>query len=130
MAVVAVGHIAVSAATLTMMDVSLSCAKVGEGGSEYRCDDWTVSVLGVWPLLGVCLLLAGPAALAAVVARQTVSWLSVASYLGLTIVGLMNVTTTSYLSLLVVSFPLALVGAVMSAAQGRRRAARSHALVD
>lgn len=49
----------------SIAEVSLSCSKIGESQSYFRCDDRIVHVLGVWPLVGLALLLAAPPVVAA-----------------------------------------------------------------
>ncbi len=77
----------------TMAEVSLECSKVGESGSSFRCDDRIVHVLGVWPLVGLGLLLATPPVVAVVAMRKWVSWFAVASLVGLSIAGLAKWTS-------------------------------------
>ena len=99
-------------ASWTIGDVSLSCAKTAETGAWFSCGDRAFDVLGIWPLVGVGLLLALPPVVAALTKRQWVSWLAVAALVGLSIAGLANWATTSYWSVLYVAAPLAIVGSV------------------
>ncbi|MDV8022021.1 ABC transporter permease [Rhodococcus sp. IEGM 1330] len=102
--------------SLTMFDVSMACSKIGEGGS-YHCDDRAIDVLGVWPLVAVGLLLATPPAVAAIAMRQWVSWLAVATLVVLLIAGVVFVTHDSYLNLLVLALPMAVIGSVSATFQ-------------
>ncbi|WP_254699043.1 hypothetical protein [Rhodococcus sp. SGAir0479] len=76
--------------TWTVAEVSLSCAKIGESQSSFRCDDRIVHVLGIRPLVGLGLLLATPPAVAASAMRRWTSWSAVAALVGLSIAGLAN----------------------------------------
>ncbi|WP_407727522.1 ABC transporter permease (plasmid) [Rhodococcoides fascians] len=100
-----------NAASLKMLDVSMACSKVGES-SSYQCGDRAIDVLGVWPLVGVGLLLATPPAVAAIAMRKSLSWLAVIVLLGLFVAGLLSVTSDSYLQLLIFALPIAAVGAI------------------
>ncbi|MGF0313112.1 ABC transporter permease [Rhodococcus sp. IEGM1428] len=95
--------------SLTMSDVSMSCSKIGEGGS-YHCDDRAIDVLGVWPLVVVGLLLATPPAVAAIAMRQWVSWFAVTALVVLFVAGIASVTHDSYWNLLVLALPMAVIG--------------------
>lgn len=111
LAVAALVFTAWNAASLKMLDVSMACSKIGES-SSYQCGDRAIDVLGVWPLVGVGLLLATPPAAAAIAMRKSVSWLAVIILLGLFVVGLLSVTSDSYLQLLIFALPIAAVGAI------------------
>lgn len=111
LAVAALAFTAWNATSLTMLDVSMSCSKIAEG-SSYQCGDRAIDVLGVWPLLGVGLLLATPPAVAAIAMRRSVSWLAVIVLLGLFVAGLLSVTSDSYSELLIFALPMAAVGAI------------------
>ena len=125
---VAVGGWGLSAGSAeTMMSVSMGCAKIGEIGAAYRCDDRAVDVLGWWNLLGVVALLVVPCLAPAVVAARRVAWSAVAILVALAVFGLTRVTETSYLDSLMVGFPLALVGAGLAALQGRPKKPKSRA---
>lgn len=103
------------AATWSMADISMSCAKIGESGSSFGCDDSIVQVLGVWPLVGLGLLLATPPVVAALAMRQWVSWLIVAALAGLSIAGLVN--WSSFWGSLLFAVPLAAIGWVAAMLQ-------------
>jgi hypothetical protein len=94
LAVAALAFTVWNATSLTMLDVSMSCSKIAEANS-YQCGDRAIDVLGVWPLLGVGLLLATPPAAAAIAMRKSVSWLAVIALLGLFVAGLLSVTSDS-----------------------------------
>ena len=81
LAVAALAFTAWNATSLTMLDVSMACSKIGESRS-YQCGDRAIDVLGVWPLVGVGLLVATPPAVAAIAMRKSASWLAVAVLLG------------------------------------------------
>ncbi|MDJ0396750.1 ABC transporter permease [Rhodococcus sp. G-MC3] len=98
----------------SMTDVSLSCSKIGES-RFFQCDDRIVHVLGVWPLVGVGLLLAAPPAVAALSMRKWVSWLVVAVLVVVSIAGLVN--WTGYWRLLLFALPLAVLGLVAASLQ-------------
>lgn len=100
LAVAALAFTAWNATSLTMLDVSMACSKIAEG-SSCQCDDRAIDVLGVWPLLGVGLLLATPPAVAAIAMQKSVSWLAVIVLLGLFVAGLLSVTGDSYSEMLV-----------------------------
>ncbi|OZC75370.1 hypothetical protein CH251_10295 [Rhodococcus sp. 06-462-5] len=102
--------------SLTMFDMSMSCSKIGEGGT-YECGDRAIDVLGVWPLIGVGLLLATPPAVAAIAMRKSVSWFAVVVLLGLFVTGLFRITSDSYTRLLIFALPLAVIGSVITAFQ-------------
>lgn len=102
-------------ATWTMAEVSLACSKTGESGSSFRCDDRIIRVLGVWPLIGLGLLLATPLVVAALAMRKWVSWLAVAALVGLSIAGLAN--WSSFWGSLLFAVPLAALGLVAAATQ-------------
>lgn len=116
LAVAALAFTVWNAASLTMLDVSTSCSKIGES-SSYQCGDRAIDVLGVWPLVGVGLLLATPPALAAIAMRKSVSWLMVIVLLGLFVAGLLSVTSDSYSQLLIFALPIAAVGAITASFQ-------------
>ncbi|OZF44462.1 hypothetical protein [Rhodococcus sp. 14-1411-2a] len=116
LAVAALAFTAWNAASLTMLDVSMSCSKIAEG-SSYQCGDRAIDVLGVWPLVGVGLLLATPPAVAAIAMRKSISWLAVVVLLGLFVVGLLSVTSDSYSELLIFALPIAAVGAIAATFQ-------------
>lgn len=99
----------------SMAEISLSCAKIGESGSSFRCDDSIVHVLGVWPLVGLGLLLATPPVVAALATRRHVSWSMVAALVGLSIAGLVN--WTSFWGSLLFALPLAALGWVATILQ-------------
>lgn len=105
-----------NAMSLKMFDVSMSCAKVGEGGS-YQCGDRALDVLGVWPLIIVGLLLATPPVAAAIAMRRRVSLLAAAALVGLSIVGVLLTTDSSYWTLLVFALPMAARGSIAAARQ-------------
>lgn len=107
----------------SMAEVSLSCAKIGESLSSYRCDDRVVHALGIRPVVGSGLLLTTPPVVAALVMRKWVSWLVVAQLACLSIAGLAN--CDSYWGSLMFAVPLATVGAV--AASFQRTASGSEA---
>lgn len=108
------------AATATMADIDLGCAKVAETGAAYECDDRIISVLGVWPLIWLGVLLTTPPVVAAIAGRVWVSCVSVAALVAVAIVGLAN--WTDLWGTLLFAFPLALLGAVVTAVhQARRR---------
>ncbi|WP_206510611.1 ABC transporter permease [Rhodococcus sp. BGS-1C] len=115
--VVAVAVTASVGTSWSMADVSLSCSKIGESGSFYQCDDRAVHVLGVWPLIGVGLLLAAPLVVAALAMRKWVSWVAVAAFLGLSFAGLQLWAASSYWSLLFLAVPLAALGSVAATFQ-------------
>ncbi|MGB7236231.1 MAG: ABC transporter permease [Rhodococcus sp. (in: high G+C Gram-positive bacteria)] len=100
-----------------LADFSLSCSKIGESRSSYRCDDRAVDVLGVWPLVGVGLLLATPPVVAALAVRKWVSWCAVAALVGLSLAGYENWASTTYWSLLFIAVPLAILGSIIAAFQ-------------
>ncbi|MBY4228302.1 ABC transporter permease [Rhodococcus fascians] len=116
LAVAALAFTVWNAASLTMLDVSMACSKIGEG-SSYRCGDRAIDVLGVWPLVGVGLLMATPPAVAAIAMRKSVSWLAVAVLLGLVVVGVFSITADSYLNLLIFALPMAVLGAITATFQ-------------
>ncbi len=117
LAVVALAFTVWVGASSSMADFSLECSKIGESRSSYQCDDRAVHVLGVWPLVGVGLLLATPPVVAASALRKWVSWCAVAALVGLSIAGLANWASTSYWSLLVIAVPLAILGSIIAAFQ-------------
>lgn len=99
--------------TSPMADVSMSCSKSGElyldgGRSSFQCDDSIIRVLGVWPLVGLGLLITTPPVVAALAMRKWVSWLVVAALVGLSIVGIAN--WASYWRTLLFAIPLAVLG--------------------
>ncbi|QCB52642.1 ABC transporter permease [Rhodococcus sp. PAMC28707] len=96
-----------------MSDVSLECSKIGESRSSYRCEDRIVDVIGVWPVVGLGLLLTAPPLVAAVAMRQWVSWLAVAILVGVSIIGLIN--WSSYWGELLSAVPLVVLGSVAAA---------------
>lgn len=100
----------------SIAEVSLSCAKIGED-RNFRCDDRMVHILGVWPLVGLGLLLATPTVVAALAMRKWVSWSAVAALIGLSIAGLVNWASTSYWELLLFAVPLAALGAIAATFQ-------------
>lgn len=100
-----------------MAEVSLSCSKIGESQSWFRCEDRLVDVLGIWPLVGLGLLLVLPPVVAALAMRRWVSWLIVAVLVGVAIAGLAN--WTSLWGSLLFAVLLAALGAVAAALQGR-----------
>lgn len=116
LAVAALAFTVWNATSLTMLDVSMACSKIGEG-SSYQCSDRAIDELGVWPLVGVGLLLATPPAVAAIAIRKSVSWLAVIVLLGLFVVGLLSVTSDSYSELLIFALPIAAVGAINASFQ-------------
>lgn len=104
--------------TAPMADVSLSCSKTGElfldgGRSPFQCDDSKITVLGVWPLVALGLLLTSPPVVAALAMRRWISWLVVATLVGLSIAGLAN--WSSYWGSLIFAVPLAALGSVAAA---------------
>lgn len=99
----------------TMAEVSLACSKTGESGSTFRCDDRIIHVQGVWPLIGLGLLLATPPAVAALAMRKWVSWLAVAALVGLSVAGLAN--WASFWGSLLFAVPLAALGSVAAVLQ-------------
>lgn len=101
----------------SMAEVSLSCSKIGESQSWFRCEDRLVHVLGIWPLVGLGLLLALPPVVAALAMRRWVSWLVVAVLVGVALAGLAN--WTSLWGSLLFAVLLAALGAVAAALQGR-----------
>lgn len=101
----------------SIAEVSLSCSKIGESQSSFRCDDRIVYVLGVWPLVGLGLLLATPPVVAALAMQKWVSWLAVAALIGLSIAGLENWAYTSYWGLLLFAVPLAVLGSIATTLQ-------------
>lgn len=101
----------------SMAEVSLSCSKIGESQSWFRCEDRLVDVLGIWPLVGLGLLLVLPPVVAALAMRRWVSWLIVAVLVGVAIAGLAN--WTSLWGSLLFAVLLAALGAVAAALQGR-----------
>jgi hypothetical protein len=100
----------------SMAEVSLSCSKIGES-QFFRCDDRMVHVLGVWPLVGLGLLLAAPPVVAALAMRKWVSWFAVAALVGLAVAGLVNWASTSYWGLLLFAVPLAVLGSIAATFQ-------------
>ena len=106
-----------------MAAVSLSCSKIGESQSWFRCEDRLVDVLGIRPLIGLGLLLALPPVVAALAMRRWVSWLIVAVLVGVAIAGLAN--WTSLWGSLLFAVLLAALGAVAAALQGRPAAGNS-----
>lgn len=100
-----------------MAEVSLSCSKIGESQSWFRCEDRLVDVLGIWPLVGLGLLLVLPPVVAALAMRRWVSWLVVAVLVGVAIAGLAN--WTSLWGSLLFAVLLAALGAVAAALHGR-----------
>ena len=116
LAVAALAFTAWNATSLTMLDVSMACSKIGESRS-YQCGDRVIDVLGVWPLVGVGLLVATPPAVAAIAMRKSASWLAVAVLLGLFVVGVFRITTDSYLNLLIFALPMAVLGAITATFQ-------------
>jgi len=103
------------AVTWSMADISMSCSKIGESGSSFRCDDSIAHVLGVWPLVGLGTLLATPPVVAALALRKWVSWLMVAALAGLSIAGLVNWST--FWGSLLFAVPLAAIGWVATMLQ-------------
>ncbi len=96
-----------------MADVSMSCSKIGElyldnGRTSFQCDDSIKHVLGVWPLVGLGLLLTTPPLAAALAMRRWVSWLAVAVLVGLSVSGIAN--WASYWRVLLFAIPLAALG--------------------
>ncbi|CCQ14624.1 ABC superfamily ATP binding cassette transporter permease protein [Rhodococcus sp. AW25M09] len=96
-----------------MGDVSLECSKIGESRSYYRCEDRIVDTIGVWPVIGLGLLLAAPPLFAAVTMRQWVSWSAVAMLVCASIAGLIN--WSSYWGELLSAVPLVVLGSVAAA---------------
>ena len=99
--------------TSPMADVSMSCSKFGElylddSRTSFQCDDSIIRVLGVWPLVGLGLLLTTPPVVAASAMRKWVSWLVVAALVGLSVVGMAN--WASYWRVLLFAIPLAALG--------------------
>ncbi len=119
MAVAALALTAWNGLSLTMLDVSMSCAKTAAGVS-YQCSDRAVDVLGVWPLVVVGLLLASPPAIAAIAMRKLVSWIAVGALVVLFIAGVMLVTYDSYSDLLILALPMTVVGSVTAMLQRTR----------
>ena len=117
LAVAALAFTAWTVPSMSMAEVSLSCSKIGESQSFFRCEDRIVHVLGVWPLVGLGLLLATPPVVAALAMRKWVSWFAVAALVGLSIAGLMNWASTSYWGLLLFAVPLAVLGSIAAAFQ-------------
>ncbi|NKR39494.1 ABC transporter permease [Rhodococcus hoagii] len=103
------------ATTWSMADISMSCAKIGESGSSFGCDDSIVDVLGVWPLVGLGLLLATPSVVAALAMRKWCSWLMVAALAGVSIAGLVN--WSSFWGSLLFAVPLSVLGWVATVLQ-------------
>lgn len=122
LAAIAVAFTAWFGATASMADISLECAKVGETAGEYRCGDRISAVLGVWPLVWLGLLLATPPAVAALAGRVWVSLLAVTALVVLAIIGLAS--WDHYWGTLLFAFPLAVLGAVVTAVQQMRRRPR------
>ncbi|MDV6233200.1 ABC transporter permease [Rhodococcus cercidiphylli] len=104
------------ATALTMSDMSMSCSKIGEGAT-YDCGDRAIDVLGVWPLIGVALLLATPPAVAAIAMQKSVSWFAVVVLLGLFVAGVFRITSDSYSKLLIFALPVAVIGSIIAAFQ-------------
>ncbi len=96
-----------------MADVRLACSKTGESFAAYRCEDRIVDVLGIWPVIGLGLLLTTPPVVAALVMRKWVSWVVVAALVGLSITGLAN--WTSFWGDLLYAVPLVVLGTVAAA---------------
>ena len=119
MAVAALALTAWNGLSLTMLDVSMSCAKTAAGVS-YQCSERAVDVLGVWPLVVVGLLLASPPAIAAIAMRKLVSWIAVGALVVLFIAGVMLVTYDSYSDLLILALPMTVVGSVTAMLQRTR----------
>jgi hypothetical protein len=117
LAVAALAFTADVGTSSSMAEVSLSCSKIGESQSSFRCDDRIVHVLGVWPLVGLGLLLATPPVAAALAMRKWVSWFAVAALVGLSVAGLVNWASTSYWGLLLFAVPLAVLGSVAATFQ-------------
>ena len=117
LAVVAVAVTASDGTSMAMGDMSLSCSKIGEGGSFYQCDDRAIDVLGVWPLVWVVLLLAAPLVVAALAMREWVSWVAVAALVGLSLAWLQLWAAPSFWYLLIYAVPLAALGAVAATFQ-------------
>jgi hypothetical protein len=117
LAVAALAFTAWMVPSLSMAEVSLSCSKIGESQSFFRCDDRIVHVLGVWPLVGLGLLLATPPVVAALAMRKRVSWFAVAALVGLSIAGLVNWSSTSYWGLLLFAVPMAVLGSIAATFQ-------------
>ena len=99
----------------TTAEVSLACSKTGESGSAVRCDDRIIDVQGIWPLIGLGLLLATPPVVAALAMRKWVSWLAVAALVGLSVAGLAN--WASFWGSLLFAVPLAALGSVAAVLQ-------------
>ncbi|MGV8875534.1 MAG: ABC transporter permease [Rhodococcus sp. (in: high G+C Gram-positive bacteria)] len=97
----------------SMGDVSLECSKIGESRSYYRCEDRIVDTLGVWPVIGLGLLLAAPPVFAASVMRKRVSWTAVALLVGISMAGLMN--WYSFWGSLLAAVPLVVLGSAATA---------------
>lgn len=116
LALAALAFTAWSGTSMTMLDVSMACSKIGEGGS-YQCSDRATDVLGVWPLVVVGLLLAAPPAVAAMAMRKWVSWLAVAVLVVLFITGVLLVTRDSYWDLSALALPMAVVGSIAASFQ-------------
>ncbi|MDJ0360648.1 ABC transporter permease [Rhodococcus sp. H29-C3] len=116
LAVAALAFTLWDATSVTMLDMSMACSKVGES-SSYQCGDRAIDVLGVWPLVGVGLLMATPPAVAAIAMRKSVSWLAVVVLLGLFVVGVFRITTDSYSKLLIFALPMAVLGAITAMLQ-------------
>jgi hypothetical protein len=74
-----------------------------------------VRELGVWPLVWLGVLLAGPLALAAVAMRRSVSWLVVAAFAILSFVGLAN--WANFWGALLVAIPLTVIVFVVAGVQ-------------
>ncbi|MFD1813951.1 ABC transporter permease [Rhodococcus gannanensis] len=97
-----------------MVDVSMSCSKSGElylddgRTSSFQCDDSITRVLGIWPLVGLGVLLTTPPLVAALAKRQWVSWLAVVLLVGLSVAGIVN--WASYWRVLLFAVPLAAFG--------------------
>lgn len=111
---------AVSASMSPVSDVSLLCSKTGELGldgdqASLECGDSIIRVMGVWPLASLGLLLATPAVVAAFAMRRWVSWLVVATFVGLTFAGIAN--WASFWVSLWFAIPMAGIGLVVATVQ-------------
>ena len=106
-------------ATATTADVSLECSKIAETAEPYECGDRLSTTLGVWPLLGLGLALAVPPVVAALAGRVWVSCVAVLALVAAGIVGLAN--WTGFWGTLLFAAPLAVLGAIVTAAQQARR---------
>jgi hypothetical protein len=120
LAVLAVAYVVYVGSSPMSSILSSSCGVEGAlpfgrvAGSEW-CDESVIHVRGVWPLLWLGLLLAGPLALAARALHRAVSWTAVAVFTGLAFIGLAN--WSNFWGVLLIGFPLAVIALIVAGVQ-------------